>query len=273
MRQDRQVREHRVPCTDQRAEPPDLARDASNHFTYRAENYWTDAEAEAESSIGGARMPSPSAMMSGSAMRDNPAGVTVGNGAVIGAGAVVSRDVEPYMIVAGVPAKPIRRRFPEVIAERLQTLAWWDWSHAKLRARSRISARFRSRPSSTNTKPIPLRPHHERDNRFSPMPRSSRRSTSFRGYVVVQDGRIAEIGEGRSPERGIDLNGDYLLPGLVELHTDHLEVHFMPRPKVECRRFLPCSRMMRRSSVQGSPRSSMPCGSATITTTRNSARA
>ncbi len=55
----------------------------------------------------------------------------------------------------------------------------------------------------------------------------------FRGYVVVQDGRIAEIGEGRSPERGIDLNGDYLLPGLVELHTDHLEVHFMPRPKVE----------------------------------------
>ncbi|MCA0401842.1 MAG: alpha-D-ribose 1-methylphosphonate 5-triphosphate diphosphatase [Proteobacteria bacterium] len=55
----------------------------------------------------------------------------------------------------------------------------------------------------------------------------------FRGYVVVQDGRIAEIGEGRPPEKGIDLDGDFLLPGLVELHTDHLEVHFMPRPKVE----------------------------------------
>jgi alpha-D-ribose 1-methylphosphonate 5-triphosphate diphosphatase len=55
----------------------------------------------------------------------------------------------------------------------------------------------------------------------------------FRGYVVVQDGRIVEIGEGRAPEAGVDFSGDFLLPGLVELHTDHLEVHFMPRPKVE----------------------------------------
>ncbi|MFY8157525.1 MAG: alpha-D-ribose 1-methylphosphonate 5-triphosphate diphosphatase, partial [Rhabdaerophilum sp.] len=55
----------------------------------------------------------------------------------------------------------------------------------------------------------------------------------FRGFVVVQDGRIVEIGEGRAPEAGVDFDGDFLLPGLVELHTDHLEVHFMPRPKVE----------------------------------------
>lgn len=55
----------------------------------------------------------------------------------------------------------------------------------------------------------------------------------FRGYVVIDQGRIAEIGEGRPPEAGIDFAGDFLLPGLVELHTDHLEVHFMPRPKVE----------------------------------------
>jgi alpha-D-ribose 1-methylphosphonate 5-triphosphate diphosphatase len=53
------------------------------------------------------------------------------------------------------------------------------------------------------------------------------------GYVVVADGVIAEIGTGKPPETGIDLGGDYLIPGLVELHTDHLEVHFMPRPKVE----------------------------------------
>ena len=62
------------------------------------------------------------------------AGVTIGSGAVVGAGAVVSKDVAPYAIVAGVPAKPIRRRFADSIAERLQALAWWDWDHARLGA-------------------------------------------------------------------------------------------------------------------------------------------
>lgn len=52
------------------------------------------------------------------------------------------------------------------------------------------------------------------------------------GWVAVEDGMIAEIGEGTAPERGEDLGGDYLLPGLVELHTDHLEAHVMPRPGV-----------------------------------------
>lgn len=53
-----------------------------------------------------------------------------------------------------------------------------------------------------------------------------------RGYAAVADGRVAEVGEGRAPERGVDFGGDMLLPGLVELHTDHLEAHYMPRPKV-----------------------------------------
>ncbi|WP_288588331.1 alpha-D-ribose 1-methylphosphonate 5-triphosphate diphosphatase [uncultured Methylobacterium sp.] len=52
------------------------------------------------------------------------------------------------------------------------------------------------------------------------------------GWLAVVDGRIAEIGEGRAPERGLDLQGDHLIPGLVELHTDHLESHYAPRPKV-----------------------------------------
>lgn len=55
----------------------------------------------------------------------------------------------------------------------------------------------------------------------------------FRGYLVAVDGKIVEVGEGAPPEKGQDWQGDYLLPGLVELHTDHLEVHFMPRPHVE----------------------------------------
>jgi alpha-D-ribose 1-methylphosphonate 5-triphosphate diphosphatase len=55
----------------------------------------------------------------------------------------------------------------------------------------------------------------------------------FRGYVVVNEGFIQEIGRGKAPEKGVDLGGSFLLPGLVEMHTDHLEAHFYPRPQVE----------------------------------------
>ena len=68
-------------------------------------------------------------------------GRSIGNGAIVGAGAVVTKDVAPYTIVAGNPAKPIRRRFSEATAERLDRLAWWDWSHAELR---RAVADFRA---------------------------------------------------------------------------------------------------------------------------------
>ena len=58
-----------------------------------------------------------------------------------------------------------------------------------------------------------------------------------RGWLAVADGRIAELGEGAAPEPGIDVAGNTLIPGLIELHTDHLESHFAPRPHVRWHAF------------------------------------
>ncbi len=52
------------------------------------------------------------------------------------------------------------------------------------------------------------------------------------GWVAFADGKVAEIGEGKAPAGSEDAGGDLVMPGLIELHTDHLEAHYVPRPKV-----------------------------------------
>ena len=61
------------------------------------------------------------------------AGVHIGDGAIIAAHAVVTKDVPPYSIVGGVPAKEIRKRFDAETIKQLRMLKWWDWSINKIR--------------------------------------------------------------------------------------------------------------------------------------------
>lgn len=110
-------------------------RPTLHHFTYRASDYWDDAGLEDEffewRRSNKVTIGHDTWLGHGSTILP---GVSVGDGAVVGAGAVVSKDVAPYTIVGGVPAKLIRERFDRKTAERYQALRWWDWDHARLRA-------------------------------------------------------------------------------------------------------------------------------------------
>lgn len=62
-------------------------------------------------------------------------GVTVGDGAVIGTGAIVTKDVEPYSVVVGVPAEKIKMRFSDDLVSKIEKCRWWDWDYETIRQR------------------------------------------------------------------------------------------------------------------------------------------
>jgi phosphonate metabolism protein (transferase hexapeptide repeat family) len=111
-----------------------LDRASLHHFMYRSALYWDDVPDDADWF---ARRRARRATIGhdtwiGHAAQIKPE-VTVGHGAVVASGAIVTKDVAPYTIVAGTPAVKLRDRQPPAIAERLIALAWWDWSHDRLR--------------------------------------------------------------------------------------------------------------------------------------------
>lgn len=112
-----------------------LDRASLHHFLYRSASYWEDAEDDAGWF---ARRRARRARVGHDTWIGHDAqikpGITIGNGAVVASGAIVTRDVAPYMIVAGVPAAPLRPRVPQPVADRLQALGWWNWPHDAIRA-------------------------------------------------------------------------------------------------------------------------------------------
>jgi phosphonate metabolism protein (transferase hexapeptide repeat family) len=112
-----------------------MDRASQSHFTYRASSYFPGALDE--ESFFAWRRAHPVTIghdvWVGHGAIILP-GRTIGTGAVVAAGAVVTKDVAPYTIVGGNPARLIRRRFPAATAERVRRLAWWDWDHERLQA-------------------------------------------------------------------------------------------------------------------------------------------
>ena len=112
-----------------------FAHAAQHHFLYRSSYYWDDVADDPEffAARAARRTTLGADCWIGHGAIIKPE-VRVGIGAIVASGAVVTKDVAPFMIVAGCPATPIRSRFSQGIIDRLLALAWWDWGHTELRA-------------------------------------------------------------------------------------------------------------------------------------------
>jgi phosphonate metabolism protein (transferase hexapeptide repeat family) len=111
-----------------------MAHASLHHFLYRSSYYWDDAPDDDAFFVARAARRTiigPDTWIGHGAIIKPE--VTIGAGAIVASGAVVTKDVPPYMIVAGLPATPLRPRFDAPTAERLLGLAWWDWPHEQLR--------------------------------------------------------------------------------------------------------------------------------------------
>lgn len=108
---------------------------AQHHFLYRSSYYWDDAPDDPEffAARAARRTTLGADCWIGHGAIIKPE-ITVGIGAVVASGAVVTKQVDPFMMVAGCPAKPLRARFSPTLIDRLLALAWWDWEHDRLRA-------------------------------------------------------------------------------------------------------------------------------------------
>ena len=110
-------------------------RASLHHFMYRSSYFWPDEQDE--QAVFDWRRSRPVRVGHDTWIGHGAIvmkGVTIGDGAIIGAQSVVTKDVAPYAVVAGAPARFIKWRHPRDIADRLQALAWWDWSHEGIRA-------------------------------------------------------------------------------------------------------------------------------------------
>ncbi|KEJ87888.1 chloramphenicol acetyltransferase [Sulfitobacter donghicola] len=111
-----------------------MEKASQHHFHYRSGDYFDDATHDADwfafRQTRRAVIGHDTWLGNGAQVRPE---VTIGHGAVVAGGAIVTKDVPPYMIVAGIPAVPLRARFTQSVADRMMALAWWDWPHDALR--------------------------------------------------------------------------------------------------------------------------------------------